>query len=490
VLTVPIPENTAYIPGSSSVRFTDILTGQVRTVSGVSLPEFDAAGNRLIWKGGIPAGMQAEILFNVTADADLKTGDTISVEGWTFAYDSDGDGVNDVNVKPQDSGTGDSGNTVTVRNSPLFGKASVTLSDPGRPVGPGDRVNFIGRFPNTGNVDAEGAVLTVPIPTNTVYVPGSASVRFTDILTGKTADMPGASQPQFDAAGNRLVWTGDIPAGVQAEILFDVTADEDLQTGDVISVEGWTIVYDSDGDGTNDKTVRPQDTETGGAGGTVTVRNSPVFDKASVKPSVPDSSVAPGDKVGFTGLIPNTGNADAKGVVMTVPVPENTAYVPGSASVRFTDIATGAAVSMPGASLPEFDAAGNRLVWTGDVPAGVRAEIVFDVTADEDLQTGDSLSAENWTLGYDTDGDGVNDGAVKAGDSGTSVSGVIVVVPDPNCLKGDMDRDNEITLKDALTVLKILISGSTDKPALCADVNGDGRIGFAELIFILRKLAE
>jgi uncharacterized repeat protein (TIGR01451 family) len=492
VLTVPIPTNTAYVTGSSSVRFTDILTGQVRTVSGVSLPQFDATGNRLIWTGDIPAGLQAEILFSVTADDDLKTGDVISAEGWTFGYDSDGDGVNDVNVKPQDSGTGDSGNTVTVLNSPLFGKSSVTLSDPDKPVGPGDRVSFTGRFPNTGNVDAEGVVLTVPIPTNTVYVPGSASVRFTDIETGAAVSMPGASQPQFDEAGNRLVWTGDVPAGVQAEILFDVTADEDLKTGDVISAEGWTVGYDSDGDGVNDKTVRPQDTETGGSGGTVTVLNSPVFGNVYVGPSEPDKSVAPGGRLGFTARLPNTGNTDAEGVVLTVPVPTNTVYVPGSATVRFTDIETGAVVDMPGASLPQFDEAGNRLVWTGDVPAGVQAEIVFDVTADEDLETGDVISAEGWTLGYDTDGDGTNDSTVKAGDSGTSGagSGVIVVEPDPTCLKGDVYRDGEITLRDALTVLKIMISGTTDKPALCADVNGDGRIGFPELLFIQRKLAE
>jgi uncharacterized repeat protein (TIGR01451 family) len=226
---------------------------------------------------------------------------------------------------------------------------------------------------------------------------------------------------------------------------------------------------------------------------TVTVLPAPVFEQISVKPTAPDSAVAPGQTLSFTAVIPNTGNADAAGTVFTLPIPANTAYVPESVTLRFTDIETGKTDDFPGVSPPEYDEAENLLIWEGDIPAGMQAEIVFDVIADADLQTGDVISAEGWTFAFDSDGDGVNDVTVKAaaGDSGSS-GGVTVVVPDePECLAGDVNGDGDITLADAVAVLQILTSAETaDAPAICADTDSDGKIGFAELLVVLMQMSE
>jgi len=105
------------------------------------------------------------------------------------------------------------------------------------------------------------------------------------------------------------------------------------------------------------------------------------------------------------------------------------------------------------------------------------------------------IAPGEWYFTYDSDGDGVNDTALKPEDaetaSDTASPGVTVFVTDRHeCLTGDVNGDGDITLADAVTVLQILTGAETaDTPARCADTDGDGKIGFAELLVILRQLA-
>ena len=61
-------------------------------------------------------------------------------------------------------------------------------------------------------------------------------------------------------------------------------------------------------------------------------------------------------------------------------------------------------------------------------------------------------------------------------------------------IKGDLDGLNGVTLADAILALKI-ISGQSPAGIRAnyvnsgADVNGDGKIGMAEAIYILQKAA-
>jgi len=58
------------------------------------------------------------------------------------------------------------------------------------------------------------------------------------------------------------------------------------------------------------------------------------------------------------------------------------------------------------------------------------------------------------------------------------------------CDYGDVNRDGEVNLKDAVAVLKLLSGLPAGNICLSADVNGDMQIGFEELLFILRKTVE
>ncbi len=125
-----------------------------------------------------------------------------------------------------------------------------------------------------------------------------------------------------------------------------------------------------------------------------------------------------------------------------------------------------------------YDSELNQIGWTGDVPAGGTAEIVFGVK----LKSGGSIAFGDAEIAYDSDGDGVND-AVRKADNET-IAGLFA----EDCAPGDIDADGKITLKDAVLTLQTL-SGSDAEICTDADVN-DGQIGIAEAVFVLNRLAE
>jgi hypothetical protein len=60
-----------------------------------------------------------------------------------------------------------------------------------------------------------------------------------------------------------------------------------------------------------------------------------------------------------------------------------------------------------------------------------------------------------------------------------------------NKLKGDIDGNGFVTLADAILALQVMSGITPSQPTnLYADVNGDGRIGMAEVIYVLQKAAE
>lgn len=57
-------------------------------------------------------------------------------------------------------------------------------------------------------------------------------------------------------------------------------------------------------------------------------------------------------------------------------------------------------------------------------------------------------------------------------------------------LKGDMDSDGDVDLEDALLALMVITSTGPGVGNAEADVNGDGRIGMGEAIYILQKVSQ
>ncbi len=77
---------------------------------------------------------------------------------------------------------------------------------------------------------------------------------------------------------------------------------------------------------------------------------------------------------------------------------------------------------------------------------------------------------------------------VEIYDSGMTGSNFELNPPVP---QGDMNQDSNVDLKDAVLVFQILAQ-TVSSPNICkkTDISGDDKIGFEEVIFILKKLAE
>ncbi len=57
------------------------------------------------------------------------------------------------------------------------------------------------------------------------------------------------------------------------------------------------------------------------------------------------------------------------------------------------------------------------------------------------------------------------------------------------CIPGDADGSGTVDLADAIMALRIVAGIAVNNVSLCADVNGDGKIGMEEVVYILQKVA-
>ncbi len=85
---------------------TTLVQGSLAASSGQAV--FNIRENRIEWTGDIPAGETVRITFDTVADDDLAAGDTVAVQG-TVTYDSDDDGLADAATET-DNDDGESGN--------------------------------------------------------------------------------------------------------------------------------------------------------------------------------------------------------------------------------------------------------------------------------------------------------------------------------------------------------------------------------------------
>jgi uncharacterized repeat protein (TIGR01451 family) len=370
-----VPAFTSYVDGSATAS-----SGSV---------SFDAANERIEWSGHVPAGGSVTITFDITADSGLVTGTVLSNQGTVF-YDSDGDGDND-SSEPTDGDLSEPGNqpTEVVVGGQPQGVAMKSVEDlNGGNVKPGDELLYTVVMQNLSGLNVHGIEFVDSMPAHTTYVAGS--------LTAPVGSTVVSEAPTLRITGI------DVPAHSTVLLIFRVQVDNPLAAGVAEIRNQGTVFYDSDGDGSNDATLATDgDTTLPGEQPTVAaVTAGPNFDQTSKDVSLvfdadPEGVVSPGDVLRFTVVIHNSGDQDSTGTVLFQDsVPAFTSYVDGSAMAS-----TGNVV---------FDAANNRVQWSGDVPAGGSVTITFEVTVDSGLVTGTVLSNQG-TVFYDSDGDGDND---------------------------------------------------------------------------------
>jgi len=196
-------------------------------------------------------------------------------------------------------------------------------------VRPGEMLSGAVTLRNSGNVTSTVAV-AVPVPVQTVYLPGSAS-----------------GGAVFEEGLNEVRWQGEVAAGGQASFGFVVVVDRPLADGTLITVVA--VINDA---------IHP-----------------PLARQSTATVTAPDLSgshkqahapwVWVGDVLTYTVEVRNDGSAPAL-VTFIDPLPEGMAYVEGSAWAG-------------SGSMLSYDQASRTLQWQGVVPPQSIALLRFSV---------------------------------------------------------------------------------------------------------------
>ena len=184
--------------------------------------------------------------------ADAGASDLISIGGVTHPV-SPNEQIT-VTFKIEDSGDNmfDSGAFIDNLKFTGFAQTDIiarkTAEDlNGEPLECGDAINYRVTISNTGDAnqdDNPGDEFEDFIPENTTYVTNSKTATSGNI--------------DYDPDENKITWDGEVLAESSVILEFQVTVDQGLQNGTIISNQG-TVFWDSSEDGNNDATELTDD---------------------------------------------------------------------------------------------------------------------------------------------------------------------------------------------------------------------------------------
>ena len=99
---------------------------------------------------------------------------------------------------------------------------------------------------------------------------------------------------------------------------------------------------------------------------------------------------------------------------------------------------------------------------------------------------------KSWNLGA---GDGERTVRAQFRDGAQNISpvssdGIVLDTTPPSWLKGDIDMNGHVDMADAISAMQVITGLETAQPVdINADVNGDGKLGLSEVIYILQTVA-
>ncbi len=129
---------------------------------------------------------------------------------------------------------------------PIFDEINIQVvdADIDNTASVGDTLHYTAVIPNTGDRDATDVLFINPVPENTIYMTDSLESPF------------GASV--YNSDENQIEWRGDIAAGHDVQIIFNVMVKPGAEVEDLL-LDQWTIFYDSTGDGIRNAIGQPDE---------------------------------------------------------------------------------------------------------------------------------------------------------------------------------------------------------------------------------------
>lgn len=294
---------------AKNVVIADALPEGLEYVS--SVPAAQVSGGTVTWTCTVPAGMTV----TRTVMARVKN-------------DASGSLVNDVVVnspdleKPLSPDTKPSIDVVPSPAEPVVSVSKVATADA---AVTGGQLTYYITVTNSGAADANGVIVTDPLPPGLVFTSATEGGSYRNGL---------------------MMWNVNIPA--QSSKQLAVTANVTAKSGELVNTA--TAVHGGSADVSNYVTTA------------VSTGQKPADEpQLSLKKTSAVTQATPGSEVPYTITIANTGAGEAKDVVVTDSLPSGMEYVVGSADPA-----------------PE-SVVGNVVTWKVDVPAG--ATITRTLTA-------------------------------------------------------------------------------------------------------------
>ncbi|CCH30118.1 DUF11 domain-containing protein [Actinosynnema sp. NPDC047251] len=318
---------------ASGVSVVDDLTGVLDdatynndavAVGPSTQPVYDGTAQNLTWTGDIDAGATVTITYSVTVGTPPGGDKTLR------------------NTVTSPDGNCSAGCSTEVPIALLRLKKASAPADPK----PGSTITYTVTATNDGTAPWTGAT-------------------FTDDLTGVLDDAAynndataSSGAVGYDAAGRKLTWTGDVPAGSTVTVTYSVTvgsppAGDKRLTNAVVGPDGTNCSR-----GSTDPDCRTDEPITG----------------LVIRKTAAPATVKPGDTVTFTITAENVGGAAVTGATLT----DDLTGVLDDADYQADAVARVGGTNAP--TQPTFDAGTRKLTWTGDVGVGQTVTITYTAT--------------------------------------------------------------------------------------------------------------
>jgi uncharacterized repeat protein (TIGR01451 family) len=412
----PLPDGTALAAGS------------IQTSQGT----VDSQSPVQVTLGEIPARSSAVVTFRVRIDSPFPASRT-AVSNQASVTSAE------LPTVPTDdpSTPAASDPTVTqVAAAPVLSAAKTAalyldMDGDGRPS-PGDLLEYRVTIANTGNTAATGVSFADPAPAHATVV----------------ADSVATSVGTVDGESPVQVTVGALAAGGRVDVRFQVVLDDPVPAGVTAVSNQGTVASDG-----QPSLLTDDPAAAGAADPTVTpITASPrlAAELSDLLAVDADQSGAPspGDTLEYRAVVRSSGNTPATGVALSVPIPEHTAPVAGSAATT-------------AGTLTGFDASGGLRVALGEIAAGASATVTFRVRIDTPVPAGARQI--------------VAQGAVTA-------AGLAAVPTDDPGVDGGADATvTSITAAPSLA--------ATKTAALAVDADGDGAVSPGDTLLYSLRIA-
>jgi uncharacterized repeat protein (TIGR01451 family) len=175
-------------------------------------------------------------------------------------------------------------------------------------IGPGDKLEIKSRIINTGNIKAVDVNLNEKLPENTNFVEGSLQKVHAQ-----------AELPYKIEEDSILLDLGDLEAGSEVEISYQVIVDGDLEAGEAISSSG---TISSEQTGSEDKSVD------------LVIGKSPLLKSAISVRDLNGGEIEVGDELEYKILVENSGNTRAAELKISNEIPAELEYRAGSTKLN------------------------------------------------------------------------------------------------------------------------------------------------------------